>query len=356
MEQKFRRARVLIMPLACPQCKQVFDKSGICPLCNVVLMYHATNLQNEPGPANGAEDDDSAQWQQTPWGRIIIGLILAQGLSFGLLQLLTAGILAASEGTDAWQTLWGIVLRHSIYAVSLILGGALTGAGQSRGIIYGALVGLTSGIITFFLQGHASESFGSALVYAEPILHMAIGAIGGALGILVWRPTPLLPELDGTTPTPMAGARWGFAFGKMLAGPVHVGRVCLGAFVIVIGVVWAQAILDFLLRASGGNLAISSHLQAQLVSMEISALVAILGAGFAGATTRNGLKQGLCVGIGASVIVLGIQISSPKFTLESAIFTLSGIIAVALVGGWFGGQLFPPLSADKRRRRFSIYS
>ena len=356
MEQKVRRVRVLTMPLACPQCKQVFEQSGICPLCNVVLMYHAANLQNDSSVTGVPADEESGQWQQTPWGRIVIGLILAQGLSFGLLQLSTAGILAVGDGTDAWQTLWGIVLRHAIYAFSLLLGGALTGAGQSRGIIYGALVGFTSGIITFLLQGHNSESFGSVLVYGEPILHMTIGAIGGALGMLVWRPTPALPELDGTTPTPFKGPRWGFAFGNILSGPVHVGRVCLGAFVIVVGVVWAQAILDFLLRASGGNLAISSRMQAQLVSMEISALVAILGAGFAGATTRNGLKQGLCVGIGASVIVLGIEISSPKFTLESAIFTISGIVAVALVGGWFGGQLFPPLSADKRRRRFSIYS
>lgn len=344
------------MPLACPQCKQVFEQSGVCPLCNVVLMYHATNLQNDPTSNSGDAEDDSHQWQQTPWGRIIIGLILAQGLSFGLLQLLTAGILATGDGTDAWHTLWGIVLRHAIHAVSLILGGALTGAGQSRGIVYGALVGFTSGIISFFLQGYANEAAGSALVYGLPLLHLAIGAIGGALGILIWRPTPSLPELESTTPTPMARTRWGISLGRMLSGPVHLGRVCVGAFVIVVGVVWAQAILEFLLRASSGNLAISSRLQAQLVSMEISALVAILGAGFAGATTRNGLKQGLCVGIAASIIVLGIQVCSPNFTLESGVFTLSGIIAIALVGGWFGGQLFPPLSADKRRRRFSIYS
>jgi hypothetical protein len=76
----------------------------------------------------------------------------------------------------------------------------------------------------------------------------------------------------------------------------------------------------------------------------------------AGATTRNGLKQGLCVGFAASMIVLGLQIGGPNFIIESAVFTMSGIIAVASVGGWFGGQLFPPLSANRRRRRASIFS
>ena len=33
-----------------------------------------------------------------------------------------------------------------------------------------------------------------------------------------------------------------------------------------------------------------------------------------------------------------------------------GIIVVALVGGWFGGQLFPRVEGRKRKRRFSSYA
>jgi hypothetical protein len=114
--------------------------------------------------------------------------------------------------------------------------------------------------------------------------------------------------------------------------------------------------MEFLLRASNGTLTISSQMQAQLVSMEIAALVTLLGAGFAGATTRSGLKQGLCVGLAASMIVLGIQIAGPRFSFDSALVTLSGIISVALVGGWFGGQLFPPYDPSRRKRGLSRYS
>ena len=73
------------MPLVCPLCKQVFENNGECPHCNVALLYLAPDL-NEP-IATGSSihmDDDAGRWQQTPWGKILIGLILAQGLSFGL--------------------------------------------------------------------------------------------------------------------------------------------------------------------------------------------------------------------------------------------------------------------------------
>ena len=336
------------MALVCPQCQQFFEKDGVCPLCNVILLYHAENLQNETPPAQ--EENDSPRWQQTPLGKIAIGLILAQGLSFGCQQLLTAGFLATSDGADVWGTLWGIVLRHSIHAVSLLLGGALAGAGQSRGIIYGAMIGLASGIISLVMRHPHGEPVSSLLFYAEPFMHLATGALGGALGMLIWRPIPKLFELESSTPTPLPTPVFGAALAQLFAGPIHVGRVCAGAFLVVIGVVWSKAILDFLLRAGDGRLAISSQLQFQLVSMEISALAALVGAAVAGANTRNGFKQGLCVGLGASAIVIGIRIGNPNFALESVIVSIGGIVIVSLIGGWFGGQLFPPISAGKKRR------
>lgn len=341
------------MALACPQCKQIYERSGVCPLCSVVLLYQAENLREDPTPSSHF-DDGMHEWQQTPWGKIVVGLILAQGLSFGVQQLLTAGFLAIGDTSNVWTTLWGIVIRHSVSAVSLILGGALTGAGQSRGIIYGAMVGLASGMVSFAIHERDSEALSTYLVYAEPLIHLAFGAIGGALGMLIWRPTPKFSELAGTTPSPSIPSPFSVNLAAMFAGPIHFGRVCAGAFVIVMGFVWANSILEFLLRASNGTLNISSQLQAQLVSMEITALVALLGASFAGATTRNGIKQGMCAGLGAGVIVLGIQIGSPKFALESAVFTVSGLVTVALVGGWFGSQVFPPIAA-KRKRGLAAY-
>ncbi len=273
------------MSLACPQCKQVYEQMSICPLCNVVLFYHAQNLKTEAPPSHD-ETEAPPQWQQTPWGKIVIGLILAQGMIFGLQQLSTAGFLMSGDGADVWRTLLGLVLHHAIFGVSLLVGGALTGAGQARGIIYGAVVGLASGIISVFQHDHTNETFPMMLVYAEPIIHLATGALGGGLGMLIWRPMPTLPDLGGSSPTPIVAVPFSISLGNTFAGPVHVARVCAGAFLIVIGIVWSAAILDFLLRASNGTLTISSKMQAQLVSMEMSALVALLKRRFRRARQR----------------------------------------------------------------------
>jgi hypothetical protein len=334
------------MALACPQCKQVFEKNGVCPLCNVILLYHADNLKTDSPSASDAVEPVSP-WQQTPWGRIVIGLILAQGLSFGLEQLLTAGFLATSDAANPWATVWGLVIRHTIAAVALIVGGVLAGAGQTRGIVYGAIVGLANGLISLILHSKDAES--EWLAYGEPVLHLAVGAIGGGLGMLIWRPAPTLADLGGDTPAPEVASSIASFFSNLFTGQIHIARVCAGAFIIVIGVVWAKAIMNMILRYSQGTLSITSHVQAELVSLEIAALFALLGSAIAGATTANGFKQGVCVGLGASAIVLGIQISSPRFTIDSALLTVVGIIIIALVGGWFGGQLFPPLVARRKR-------
>lgn len=334
------------MSLVCPQCKQGYEKNSVCPLCNVVLLYHAQNLQSElPSSHDGTEAPP--EWQTTPWGKIVVGLILAQGLIWGLQQLLTAGFLMSGDGTDVWRTLFGLVMYHAVYAASLLIGGALTGAGQTRGILYGAFVGFVSGLISLLTRDHRNSVFPTLFIYAEPIVHLGTGALGGALGMLIWRPIPHLPDLENSAPVP--AAPFSISLEGMFAGPVYLGRVCAGSFLIVVGVVWSQAIVDFLLRASHGALSISSKMQAQLVGLEIVAFAAMLGAAFAGATTRNGLKQGLCVGLCASVIILGIQFGNPKFTIESGIFTVGGIAVVSLIGGWFGGQLFPPLMPRRRR-------
>ena len=97
------------MPLVCPQCKQLFEQNGLCPLCNVVLLYHAQNLKTEPAPSAKVEDE-SSQWQQTPWGKIIIGLILpllaltSGAAEYQVLAILTS--LSALAGLFLWEHIW----------------------------------------------------------------------------------------------------------------------------------------------------------------------------------------------------------------------------------------------------------
>src|SRR5204862_5902870 len=83
-----------------------------------------------------------------------------------------------------------------------------------------------------------------------------------------------------------------------------------GIVIVTAGFLWGPKLLSVVLEASQGTLKVNDRLQAQLVTWEIIGLVTLLGAAFAGATTRNGFKQGLCVGVGASVVLVGNQLGT----------------------------------------------
>jgi hypothetical protein len=103
--------------------------------------------------------------------------------------------------------------------------------------------------------------------------------------------------------------------------------------------------------ATQGALNVTTHFQARLISWEIAGLTMIVGAMLAGSTSWNGAKQGLCVGIGGAVLYAGFQIENPTFQLETAVFTVSCMLGLGMVGGWFGGHLFPPVSHARRLQR-----
>src|SRR5438552_1193457 len=119
------------MSMVCPQCNRSFEQRIECPDCGVRLLFHA-HLGKSRQPLEHAEE---STWQQTPWGRMAIGLVLAQGLGYGMQQLLTAGILASGEEPSVWATLLGIVFLQGLQGLSLIIGGALCGAGRERGVL-----------------------------------------------------------------------------------------------------------------------------------------------------------------------------------------------------------------------------
>jgi len=86
------------------------------------------------------------------------------------------------------------------------------------------------------------------------------------------------------------------------------------------------------------------------VTWEISALAMIVGGALAGATTRNGSKQGFCVGVGTATVLAGIRLATRTHTLELLILMLISALSLCFVGGWFGGHLLPPVYRSRRKR------
>src|SRR5438105_15600753 len=115
------------MAMLCPQCRGSFAQRLNCPKCGVRLLYQDGRHRSEE-----TSEGQTASWQQTPWGRLIVGLLLAQGLYYVLRHLCMAGLLVAWEQSagSVWATLTGLIVLQALQAASIFAAGLLTGAGQ----------------------------------------------------------------------------------------------------------------------------------------------------------------------------------------------------------------------------------
>lgn len=339
------------MAMVCPQCGSTYEQRLQCPLCGVRLLYRDLR------PQHYRSGGGLAHWQQTPWGRILIGLFLAQGLFYGLRHLLTAVLLTA-QGEEAAQQTWssasGFVLLQGARIFSLLVGAVLAGGGQRHGWVIGAVAGCWNGVLSVLWLHGPAQSLTTIAVLGQPLLQAAVGAVGGWLGCAVWKPLPSESAEDVTAPAKKRGRAKRPL--NLLAGPVAWWRVSAGIVVAVAGTLTATMFFDKILDLSQGALATTDEVQDYLIIMEIKALSLILGGALAGATTANGFKQGLCVGLGTTVLLIGVEMNFVPNWLQVAALTTVSAFCLCVVGGWFGGQLFPPVLKTRRDRGLGRYA
>lgn len=327
------------MAVVCSRCSHVYEPTATCPRCGAASTVRDPH-HDTPAPGHGP------RWQQTAWGRVLIGLIVAQGLFYGLRQLLTAvlmGITGVEAPAELWKEMRHVLALQGVQVLSLLLGGMMAGGGQRQGFVLGAVVGAWNGILAALLKQGADQNYLSAVgAYGLPLLHAAFAAIGGLVGSVVWRPIPA-----AAVPVALAGPRKPATVKPsrpLFAGRIAWLRCAVGAALAVAGTLSAHRIFTRVMNLSAGQLSTSGVLEDQLITWEIKALSVLLGAALAGATTSNGLKQGLVVGLAASVILIGLQVERAKEPFEFMVLTFVSTLSLALAGGWFGGQLLPPLA------------
>jgi DNA-directed RNA polymerase subunit RPC12/RpoP len=335
------------MAMVCPQCAISYEQRLQCPSCGVRLLYDFRG----PKPKTQA----LPRWQQTPWGRILIGLVLAQGLYYGLQHLLT-GLLEALNGQGllhwTWTSLSGLVFLQIVQVVALTAGAVLAGGGQPRGATLGALVGVWNGVLSVLLDPILHPDFVPTLttltLVGVPLVHIAFGAMGGWIGYSIWR--PVRPTLAAKA-TPLVRNR-GVARlrAPLFSGRVAWFRVALGALFAAAGYLTATMVFNFIIDFSSGKLASDGFWQDRVVTWEIQALAVLVGGGLAGYNTANGLKQGMWVGLAASMLLLCVLFGLSRLTPEQAALTVVCCFCLCLAGGWFGSQLFPPVLEFKSRR------
>jgi hypothetical protein len=328
------------MAMVCPQCGRTYEQRLDCQLCDVRLVFH--DLRRRAGRQAGPV----TRWRQTPWGRVLIGVFLAQGLFYALRQLLTGALLALQSAPpqDVWTSPTGQFLLQSLCLATLFLGALLAGSSQRLGMLLGAAVGVGNGVLWALLHLGPRHPLSLFTLLAQPLLQTAVGLLAGWIGAVIWPPLPIID--------PRAQAKRKRIFSNtasLFAGPVAWFRVALGILLAVAGTLSAAKLFDLAMDATDGVLATADDLQDRMVIWEIKALALFAGGMLAGATQRNGFKQGVIVGLGVAVILIGVQLARYPNWWQAAPFTLISSLTLPVVGGWFGTQLLPPVAAIQRR-------
>jgi hypothetical protein len=329
------------MAMVCPRCATTHEHRFQCPGCGNALEY--------PDGEPALSSNPSSHWQQTPWGRIFIGLLLAQGLFYGLRHLVTALVLVAgpvTEPGDETSALFTVVVIQVMQAVTLLAGGMLAGSGQRNGILLGAVVGVWNGVLTGLTPQWAGQSLSAVALYGDPLLQTSLGALAGWMGSTFWKP---LPESESRGPQRIVRKAPKRARPPLFAGRIAFFRVLLGSALAVGGTLSASALFALIDRLGEGELAGNGTTLDLVVTWEIKALALIAGGLLGGSNTYNGLKQGLCVGIITALVLAALEAQGVDRWMDAIGLLLLSSTSLCLVGGWFGCQLLPPVVKYRKR-------
>jgi hypothetical protein len=300
---------------------------------------------------------EAAQGHPLFWGRLLLGLILSQGLYYGLRQLGLAWLARGGEGADFFQTEKGTLVLTGGQLFALLIGGVVGASGLPRGVLFGGLLGCLNSAIFIGTAWWRRSDLDQSLLVNGPVLHVLIGAIGGLLGRLIWKPLPPLPRYD--TPGSSTAVKVKVMPELDELGPLIWSRILTGAVFAFVGTVFAQD-----LRSAMGRYALTnSRIFDQFVNWQIGALIVLAGGAVAGANTRRGFMHGLivgglaCVGLVVTqytknilhfaahefwIDQLNVKQVGNGVELQMVLFAILHTLFLTLLGGWLGSQLLPP--------------
>jgi hypothetical protein len=358
------------MLLFCPDCQSAFTGVSRCPRCGGLLLMP----EEAPSVTDGSGLAPVAKTHPTAAGRIFVGTVVSLGLYFGLRKL-AAGLVRATldDAEGWWQSAAALLAVFMIQGTAAVFGSILAAAGRARGIALGAAVGGLCGVL--FLAGEVAAGAppDELVLLLQPVLLLVCGAIAGAVGAWIWAP---VPELD--MPAPLVKKSSSIQLlddaPRESSRPTVWWRVVVGAAVILIGMGLADKARHVAEKKSGGVLKVESRGQGKFMSWQIATLAVLAGGAIAGAGTGAGVRHGVFTGVlgGIGTAVLGVirgEFTQPEEYLlkfmnlaaegpqdPTAFLGIGlGVLVASFVGGWFGGQLFPPL-APKHMRKHRLKS
>jgi hypothetical protein len=343
------------MYLYCPKCHAQHPAAGRCPKCSSLLMSPgeaadalSVSIPSPPDPV-----------ETTYAGRLGVGCVVALGLHVALREWTTAALGAAGQATDPVGFTVGYLLR--LFAAGV--GGAMAGAGRRWNFTGGAVVGALSGVAWLLVDSYPT-------IIVDPLRGGLVGVITVAAGLVamaagqVWPEPVVVPD----TPSPRGSSLMGLkpTDGKRRTGrPTRWVQIAAAAALALGGIAGAEMVRSSLRGLPAGLLQLGGPSAASRVDFQLTVLAVLVASAVAGAGTGAGGRHGLYAGILTALGVLALRATAAEEALPGLDWlaeatcapdtsprvvevVLAGVALLAMtVGGWLGGQLFPPLKQHR---------
>jgi hypothetical protein len=292
-------------------------------------------------------------------GGILLGLLVSQGLTYAFRHLTTAVVLAQDGGasdTGFWSSFPGWAAVQTIQAIALFFAAIFAGAGQRLPFLLGLVLGSVNALLFMMFSVVVRQPI-DLIMYAQPVVHSAIAAIGCIVGRWIWQPAPPLPALASAAVGP-GEEELSIVLNEepvvIEIEPLPWARFLLGAAIAVGGTIGARWIRDFVVIAGGGN---GHEMQSNFITWQIAALAQVIGGIVTGSNSRSGAMYGFWTGILAAALIVVIpslrDAPVPAFSAwilgsaaesRPAALLVQGIQALILgfFGGWLGALILPP--------------
>ncbi len=350
------------MQLYCPACKTAAHPAERCARCGerLVAPSELASLSREQ------LTDPPDLITPTALGRVVVGVVVALGLTVGLREV-SLGLLGVFDYSDAAPS---AVATWLLRGAAMLIGALLAGAGRGNGATNGGVAALTCvGLLlaTDFLA--AVKTTQADLVAAARIclLALAAGRVGSALWPAVVPLTPTKTRSRGSSLTPLKDD-------PESSRQIELSwlRVGLGVAVAVVGVLVADSVRLGMRSLAGHGLSLGSPTQFAVVDFLLASVGILLGGLVAGGGTGAGLRHGTVMGLiaapalaflaflGKDSAVLpltgllelaGHAAESPRTATGLAVVVF-GLASMCAVSAGFGGILLPRLALKSRRRSY----
>lgn len=358
------------MQLLCPDCQTAFAGATHCPKCGgrLISPQEAHLLRKKRKRLNPKPLEPTAA------GRVAVGVLVALGGYLGLREWVAAGLKGASLAGDEWWATetasWVLLVMRAMAAA---VGGLIAGAGRAGGWMTGILAGGVAGGLLLAADVAAHPAGPGPIAYLAAVAASIAGLVAGTLGTAFW-PAPIdLPKSRsgsrGSSLLRLAQEQEEARKGR----PTQWLRIVIGTSIAFSGIVAADVIRTGLTKGSAGALNMGSSFHAPIVCLELAAAVIFFGGATAGASTGAGTRHGLIAGIFTAIAIVVITVTRDPnvFPAVEGYFWVAGIPnenardaktltelllavwAVSTLGGWFGGQLLPPLASKAQLRKLS---